>query len=141
MLKLYDCDVVIEIRGVNYEFEHVDSVSHEDPRRHRLTRGANAKNKTGIVYTEGNKEAHVLTTSVIAIPAALHALLKDVFNKKERVKFACVSRENGSKKFADQAILAQPPFQPSVDESAESLNTPIVLESFDVEDDIKDDES
>jgi hypothetical protein len=140
MLKLYDCDIGLEIRGTNYEFEHVDSVTHEDPRRHRLTRGANAKNKAGIVYTEGNKEAHVLTTSVIAIPAALHVLLKDVFAKKERIKFYCVSRVNGSSKYANQAILSQPPFQPSVDESAESMNTPIVIESFDVEDDIKDNE-
>lgn len=138
MLKLYDCDVGLEIRGVKYEFDHVDSVTHEDPRIHRLTRGANAKNKVGIVYTEGNKEAHVLTTSVIQIPAELHALLKDVFNTKERIKFFCVSRKNGSSKYASQAILAQPPFQPTVDESAESMNTPIVIESFDVEDDVKD---
>jgi hypothetical protein len=65
MLKLYDCDVGITLRGVNYEFEHVDSVSIEDPERTRLIRGGNAKNKLGIAYTEGVKDAKTVTTSVI----------------------------------------------------------------------------
>jgi hypothetical protein len=132
MLKLYDCDVGITLRGVNYEFEHVDSVSIEDPERTRLIRGGNAKNKLGIAYTEGVKDAKTVTTSVIGIPAALHVLLTDAFNTKERLDFWAISRQDGSSKMAKNAVLSQKPMQPTLDDSAESLNTPLVFESFDV---------
>ena len=138
MLKLYDCDVGITIGGTNYEFTHVDSVSVEDPRRHKLIRGANAGNKVGLAYTEGVKEASTVTTSVIELPAALHALLKTAFQNKERMDFWAISRINGSSKMAKNAILAQEPQQPTLDESPESMNTPLVFESFDVGDIIKD---
>lgn len=138
MLKLYDCDVGITIDGTNYEFTHVDSVSVESPRRHKLIRGANAGNKVGLAYTEGVKEADTVTTSVIEIPAALHALLKECFNNKTRMDFWAISRVNGSSKMAKNAILAQEPQQPTLDESPESMNTPLVFESFDVGDVIKD---
>lgn len=137
MMKLYDCDIGITLRGVNYEFEHVDSVTVEDPRRHRLIRGANASNKVGLPYTEGIKEASTVTTSVIGIPAELHALLKEAFLAKERLDFWAISRQNGSSKMAKNAILAQEPQQPSLDETPESLNTPLVFESFDVGDYLK----
>lgn len=138
MIKLYDCDVGITLDGTNYEFTHVDSVSVEDPRRHKLIRGANAKNKVGLAYTEGVKEAATVTTSVIEIPAALHTRLKEAFNNKERMDFWAISRANGSSKQAKNAILAQEPQQPTLDESAESMNTPLVFESFDVSDFLKD---
>lgn len=137
MIKLYDCDIGITLRGVNYEFEHVDSVTVEDPRRHRLIRGANASNKVGLPYTEGNKEALTVTTSVIGIPAELHALLKEAFLATERLDFWVISRQNGSSKMAKNAILAQEPQQPSLDETPESLTTPLVFECFDVGDYLK----
>lgn len=137
MIKLYDCDIGITLGGVNYEFEHVDSVSVEDPRRHRLIRGANASNKVGLPYTEGIKEAVTVTTSVIGIPAALHTLLKAAFLNKERMDFWAISRQNGSSKMAKNAILSQEPQQPTLDDSPESLNTPLVFESFDVSDLLK----
>lgn len=137
MLKLYDCDVGITLAGENYEFTHVDSVSVEDPTRHKLIRGANAGNKVGLAYTEGVKEAKTVTTSVIEIPAALHDRLKLAFNDKERMDFWAISRVNGSSKIAKNAILAQEPQQPTLDESPESMNTPLVFESFDVSDIVK----
>lgn len=140
MIKLYDCDVGITFRGTNYEFAHVDSVTVEDPRRHRLIRGANASNKVGLAYTEGIKEAATITTSVIGIPAALHALLKEGFNAKERMDFWAISRKNGNAKYAKNCILGQEPQQPTLSGEAESLNTPLIFESFDVTDNIKEDE-
>lgn len=136
-LKLYDCDIGITLAGVNYDFTHVDSVTHEDPKRNKLIRGANAGNKIGLVYTEGTKEPDVLTTSVIEIPKALHELLTRAFENKTRMDFYCVSRSTGSAKLAKNSILAQKPFQGTIDETPESLNTSLVFESFDVSDTIK----
>lgn len=132
IFKLYDCDIGLTIRGTNYDLEHVDSVTIEDPSRTRLVRGANASNKIGLAYTEGTKEASTITTSTIGVPADLHNLLKDVFKTKERIDFYCISRQDGSSKMAKNSVLAQEPQQLNLDDSPESLNTALVLESFDV---------
>src|SRR5690606_39485484 len=107
VFKLYDCDVGITLNGVNYEFEHVDSVTIEDPVRARLTRGANASNTEGLAYLEGVKDAKTITISVISIPAELHALLKQAFKDKTRMEVYVISRQDGSSKIAKKAILSQ----------------------------------
>ena len=132
VFKLYDCDIGITLNGVNYEFEHVDSVTIEDPVRARLTRGANASNTEGLAYMEGVKEAKTITTSVISIPAELHALLKQAFRDKTRMEVYVISRQDGSSKIAKRAILSQEPQQLTLDDSPESLNTDLIFESFDI---------
>lgn len=136
-LKLNDCDVGLTIGGVEYNFTHVDSVTVDDPERKRLTRGANQGNKVGIQYTEGSKEAKTITTSVIDIPVALHTLLKDCYKKGTRMSFWAISRTDGSSKFAKNAILSQTPQQLALDETPESMNVSLILESFDVDDTYK----
>lgn len=132
VFKLYDCDIGFTIDGVNYEFEHVDSVTIEDPVRNRLTRGANAGNKTGLAYIEGVKEAKTVTVSVIEVPLALHDILTAAFENQTRMDFFAVSRLDGSSKLAKKAVLSQRPQQLTLDDTPESLNTELVLESFDV---------
>ncbi len=132
IFKLYDCDFGVTLNGVNYDFEHVENLQIEDPERTRLIRGGNAGNKTGLVYQEGTREAKTLSLTVIGMPFALHALLKTAYQEKERVECYCVSRVDGSSKIAKNAILAQEPKQLSLDDSAESMNTTLVFESFDV---------
>lgn len=132
VFKLYDCDVGVTVRGQNYDFTHVDSVTVEDPRRTRLTRGVNATNKTGIAYTEGVKEACTVTVPVIALEKPLFDLLTEIFNNKERVDFYCVSRSDGSNKYAKNAVLSQTPQQLTLDDSPEAMNTSLSFESFDV---------
>lgn len=132
IFRLYDCDIGLTIDGVNYEFEHVDSVTIEDPVRNRLTRGANAGNKTGLSYLEGVKEAKTITVSVISVPMELHGILKEAFQNQTRMDFFCVSRLDGSSKLAKKAVLSQEPQQLTLDDTPESLNTELVLESFDV---------
>lgn len=133
LFKMYDCEIGLTIRGVNYALDHVDNVSIEDPERTRLIRGANAGNKLGLDYKEGLKEAKTITTSVISIPKALHDLLKDVYNTRERLDFYCIARSDGSSKIAKNCVLSQSPKQLTLDDSAESLNTALILESFDVD--------
>lgn len=132
IFKLYDCDFGVTLNGVNYDFEQVDGLQIEDPERTRLTRGANAGNKVGLVYKEGVKEPKTITLTVIGMPLELHNLLKEAYSKKTRLDCYCVSRVDGSSKIAKNAILSQEPQQLSLDESAESLNTSLVFESFDV---------
>jgi hypothetical protein len=139
MIKLYDCDIGITLNGVRYDFEHIDSVTVEDPERTRLVRGANAANKEGLDFKEGIKEPKTLTTTVVALSPALHALLKKAYDDRTRLDFHCVSRKNGSGKHAKKAILSQRPQQMQLDQSPESLNTPLIFESFDIEDILKED--
>jgi hypothetical protein len=141
MLKLYDCDCVMTIRGVRYDFVHVDSVTVEDPETMDLVRGANAGNKEGLDFKSGTKEPKTLTTSVVALPPALHTLIKDVYDNGERVEFSAISRKTGSGKHAKRCLVSQRPQQFTLDSSPESLNTPIILKSFDVEDVLKEPEA
>lgn len=133
LFRMYDCDFVVVIRGVTYQFTHVENFTMEDPERTRLIRGSNAGNKEGLAYKEGLKEAKTATLTVIGMPADLHSLLKEVYDAKERVDAGAVSRVDGSSKMLKNAVLSQSPKQLSMDDSAESLNTALIFESFDVE--------
>ncbi len=137
LFKLYNCDIGFTIRGVNYGLDHVDSVTVDDPETNELVRGANASNKIGLTYKQGLKEAKTMTTSALAIPKALHDLLKDVFNTQERFDFYVISREDGSSKMARNAILASSPKQLTLDDSPESLQVSLIVKSYDVDENHK----
>lgn len=132
IFKLYDCDFGVTINGVNYDFEQVDGLQIEDPERTKLIRGGNAGNKIGLAYKEGLKEAKTITLTVIGMPIAVHSLLKKAYADKTRLDCYCVSRVDGSAKIAKNAIITQEPKQLSLDDSAESMNTALIFESFDV---------
>lgn len=133
LFKMFDCDFVVTIDGTNYTFTHVENLQLEDPERTRLIRGSNAGNKEGLVYKEGLKEAKTITLTVIGMPADVHDLLKTAYTDKTRMDVAAISRSDGSSKIAKNAILAQSPKQLNMDDSAESLNTALIFESFDVD--------
>ncbi len=133
LFKMYDCDFGVTLGGVNYDFTHVENLQIEDPENTKLIRGANAGNKLGLAYKEGLKEAKKITLTVIGMPMDVHALLKAAYDNKERVDCYCVSRVDGSSKIAKNAILCQSPKQLSMSDSADSLNTALIFESFDVE--------
>ena len=133
LFKLYDCEVGFTIRGVNYQLDHVDSVTVEDPETNELVRGANAGNKIGLVYKQGLKEPKTMTTAAMSLPMELHNLLKDVFTTQERFDFYCISRVDGSSKMARNAILASSPKQLTLDDSPESLHVSLMVKSYDVD--------
>lgn len=132
VFKMYECDFIVTIDGVNYQFTHVEGLQIEDPERTRLIRGANAGNKLGLSYKEGLREAKVITLTVLDIPAELHNVLKTAYAEQKRMDVAVVSRADGSSKIAKNAVLSQDPKQLNMDDSAESLNVALVFESFDV---------
>ncbi len=133
IFRMYECDFGFSINGVNYEFDHVENVTIEDPERTRIIRGANAKNTVGLTYREGLKEAKTMTLTVIGMTAATHNLLKDAFKAQTRLEAWVVSRVDGSSKIAKNAVISQSPKQLSMDDSAESLNTALIFESFDMD--------
>jgi hypothetical protein len=132
IFKIYDCDFGVTLNGVNYDFEHVQNLTIEDPERTKLIRGANAGNKTGLIYKDGIKDAKTITVTIIGMSMDLHNLLKAAYADKTRLDCYCVSRVDGSSKIAKNAVLSQEPKQLSVDENADSMNTALVFESFDV---------
>lgn len=133
VFKMYDCDFGVTLGGVNYLFTHVENMQIEDPERTKLIRGANAGNKTGLVYQEGVKEAKTVTLTVIGMEVAVHDLLKKAYKDKTRMDCFCISRADGSSKVAKNAILSQSPKQLTMDDSSDSLNTALVFESFDID--------
>ncbi len=133
IFKLYDCNFGVTIDGVNYEFTHVENLQIEDPEKTKLIRGGNAGNTTGIVYKEGIKEPKTVTLTVIGMPVEVHELLKAKHAEKARMDCFCVSRVDGSGKIAKNAILTQAPKQLNIDDSAESMNTALMFESFDID--------
>ena len=132
IFKIYDCSFGITLNGVNYDFDHVENLQIEDPERTKLIRGGNAGNKTGLIYKEGIKEAKVITLTIKGMPMDLHNLLKQAYADKTRLDCYAVSNVDGSSKIAKNAILSQEPKQLTVDDSADSMNTALVFESFDV---------
>ncbi len=132
IFKIYDCDFGITLDSVNYDFTHVQSLQIEDPERTKLIRGGNAGDKLGLVYKEGIKEAKTITLTVIGMPKELHDLLKTAYAEKTRMDCFIVARSDGSSKIAKNAILSQEPKQLLVDDSADSMNSALVFESFDI---------
>ncbi len=129
--KLYDCDVGIKYNGSNYDFPHVNTVTVEDPEFTRLSRGANAANKTGLVYKEGLKEPKRITCTIMDMPIELKEALDLAYANRDRLDFFCVSRADGSSKMGRNSVLCQAPQQKSLDDSADSMNVELILETFD----------
>lgn len=131
IFKLYNCDLGIKINGVGYDFEHVQSVTIEDPEKNKLTRGANASNLTGLSYKEGLKDPKRWTIPIIKMSAELKGVLDVAFADQSRVDVYCISRDDGSSKMAKNAILCNKPQQLTLDDSAESMNVSLEFETFD----------
>lgn len=133
IFKLDDCDFGVTIAGVNYEFTHVVNLQIEDNERTRLVRGGNAKNKVGLSYKEGLRDAKVVTVTIIGMEVEIYNLLRQQYFNKERLDAYCISRTDGSSKTAKNAVLSQIPQQLTLDETPESMNVALVFETFDIE--------
>lgn len=130
--KIYDCDFGITLNSVNYDFEHVQNLTIDDPETTKLIRGGNASNKTGLIYKDGIKDAKKITVTIIGMSMEMHNLLKQAYADRVRMDVYVVNRLDGSSKIAKNSILSQEPKQASLDDSAESMNTALAFESFDV---------
>lgn len=135
--KMYECDFGFKYKGLNYDFDHVDSLVIEDPETTKIIRGANATNKLGLIYKEGVKEPKTMTVTIIGMSAALYNVLLEAYENEERLDAYCISRIDGSSKMATDAVLSQQPMQLSVDESAESMNVTLAFVTFNLKENHK----
>lgn len=131
IFKIYNCDFGIKVDGVSYDFEHVAELQIEDPERNQLTRGGNAKNKTGLAYKDGLKEPKRWTIPILNMSAELKVVLDGVFDDQTRVDVYCIDRTDGSSKMAKNAILSNRPQQLTLDDTAESMNVSLEFVTFD----------
>lgn len=132
IFKIYDCDFGIKLNGVNYDFTHVNNLTIEDPENTKLTRGANAGNKLGLVYREGIKDPKRITVTIMGMDAELKAVLDAAYADQSRLDVYAISRADGSSKMAKNAVLSQQPQQLTIDDSADSMNVALAFESFDL---------
>lgn len=132
IFKMYNSDFGFKYNGQNYDFDHVENFTIENPEQTRITRGANGTSKMGIVYKEGIKEPKKVTVTIIGMSIAIKEVLDNIFNNKDRLDVYAVDRSDGSSKIAKNAVLCQEPMQLSLDEGAESMNVALVFESFDL---------
>ena len=137
MFKIYDCDFGVKIGSSSYEFPDVAELQIEDPKRNRVTRGANAKNKVGLVYRDGLKDPTRWTIPILNMTAELKGALDDAFETAARLDVYVVSRSNGSSKWLRSAVLSNRPQQLVLDETAESLNVSLEFEGFESEENFK----
>jgi hypothetical protein len=138
IFKMYNCDFSVGIGGVDYSFDHVDSMAIEDPQSSKLIRGSNAGNKTGLVYTEGAKSPKKLTLVIIGLTAVMYELFRTVYLEQTRCECRCIDRTTGSAKIAKECVLSQQPMQLTVDENPESMNVSLIFETFNFEETHKD---
>lgn len=132
IFKLYDCEVGIKLEGLSYVFDHVASVTIQDPEKNKLTRGANSTDKQGLAYKEGLKEPKMWTMPIMNMSPELKAVLDDAFENQKRCEVYAISRSNGSSKMARSALLANRPQQLTLDDTAESMQVSLEFESFDM---------
>lgn len=130
--KLYNCDVGLKIGGVSYDFDHIQSVTIDDPETTNLIRGANAGNKSGLIYREGLKEPKKITAVIIGMSIELKAVLDAAFKDKSRVDFYVIDREDGSMKAGKNCVIQNQPQQLSLEDSPDSMNVSIMLATFDL---------
>lgn len=137
MFKMYDCDFGIKYNGQTYEFEHVAELQIEDNERNRLTRGSNAKNKTGLPYKDGLRDPKRWTIPIMDMSIELKNVLDDAFNTQGRVDCFAIDRKTGASKVAKNALLSNKPQQLTLDESPESLQVSLEFETFDSSETLK----
>lgn len=135
--KLYDMDIGLKVEGVDYAFDNVAEVQFEDPERNRLTRGANATDEIGLEYKDGLKDPKRITVPIMQMSLAIVNMLRDAFKTRKRVDFYGVSRADGSSAWGKNCVVSNNPRQLTWDETAESLNVSIELETFKLEENHK----
>ena len=131
IFKIYNCDFGVKIDGVDYAFEHVAQVTIDDPERNRLTRGANASNKIGLVYKDGLRDPKRWTIPILNMSIELKAKLDECYDQQKRLDVYCIDRTDGSSKMGKNAVLSNKPQQLTLEDTAESMQVSLEFETFD----------
>lgn len=138
--QIWKCDGGFTYQGQNYTFQDLDSVAYTYNKKNHLTRGANARNKVGIVSKEGLKMPDVAEYTVLDCSKAIYKLLLSIFEKEERIDAFFIDNETGEYFIYKNAVVRDKPRQTAVGEDDTSTSFIFAVESFDVKEKINDDE-
>lgn len=131
-IKLYECQVGIEVNGTNYNFDHIRSVTLENPERNNLMRGVNAPTSEGLAFKEGMMEPKTISVPVIEMAKEVFDLLRSCFDNQTRLTFFVVDKQ-GQSFYGKKCLLAQTPMQLTLDDSAESMDCTLEFVTFLIE--------
>ncbi len=119
--------------GTNYDFLHCDSVTVTKNARKHLTRGANSKNKVGLVYTENTKQADTIAFVVLDLPKSIRNILNEAYKNEERLDVYCVDDATGEAFDGQDCIITHFVMQEQLVEGEETYNITLTFETFNLE--------
>ncbi|MDR2426825.1 MAG: hypothetical protein LBD46_06595 [Endomicrobium sp.] len=137
IFRINNCDFGFKYNGQSYDFEHCDGMTIEDGQQKTLQRGINSKNKTGIPILEGGSTADVITIPIMNVPTAIINLLNRLYETEERITGYVIDRKTGDARFINNALISKRVRQLSISENRDDLNIQLTLQSFDVDDKLK----
>lgn len=132
MFQIWNCDGGFTYKGVNYDFQDLDSVSYTFNLKKHLIRGANAKNKKGIIQHEGGKTPDSAEYNVVDCTKEIYELLNRIYEKDERIDAFFVDRNTGEYIIFKDALIRDKPRQATVSEDDTSHSFIFAVESFNV---------
>lgn len=139
MFQIWNCDGGFTYGGVNYDFRDLDSVAYTYNLKKHLIRGANAKNKKGIISQEGGKTAEVAEYTVVDCTKEIYKLLLKIYEKNERIDAFFIDRATGEYIIYKDALIRDKPRQTNVAEDDTSHSFVFAVESFNVTEKVVDD--
>lgn len=132
MFQQWKSDSGFIYNGFTYYFDDIDSHVMSPQEAKHLTRGANSKNKLGLVYKEGSKTPWTITANVMNLPKGQLEILNKCYENEERIDFFCIDSITGKSKMAYNALVTKMVSQETVSDGEDTYNTALALESFDV---------
>lgn len=140
MFQIWNCEGGFTYNGVNYDFKDMDSVAYTYSRKNHLIRGANARNKKGILSQEGSKNPDTAEYTVMDCSKAVQKLLLSLFESKERIDAYFIDLNTGEYFIYKDAVIRDKPRQTNVGEDDTSHSFVFAVESFNVKEKLNDDE-
>jgi hypothetical protein len=138
IIYITDCDVGFTINGINYRFDHPDSVAIEDPRTTNTIRGIGSNSKIGLSFQEGTADPFTITFTFRSIGTQYFNLLKRTFDNRGKLDAWVIERSTGTKKTFKNCVIVSVPRQLNIGSDADTASITLALKTFDYEEDFKD---
>ena len=137
MFQLSNIEAGITIGAVKYDFSaNFTSTNAEQSQMNHLTRGGSGKSKVGLIYTEGNASPDVATTVLSGADASVLIALQNAFKNRTRIDLYIIDPVSNWKRFYKNAVIQKMPRQLAIAEGADSMNIEVIVESFDVDEEV-----
>lgn len=133
IFQLANCDVGFSYKGVNYDFEDIETVTITDPEKVHITRGMSSRSTKGIVYNQNAKDPKTVSFTIMGISGDYFNLFTKIFEAKDRLDAYVIDRKTGTMRLFKDAVLQQRVRQTAINDKADSFAIQIVLECFKIE--------